>query len=116
VRAHDDASVIGVITDRDIAVRGVAHGRGGDAPVRELMTPAPVCCSADTDVRAVEDIMGDRQIRRVVVVDDGGCCVGIIAQADLARAAEEHRGVSDDEVAHVVEKISEPSRTPIWRL
>lgn len=53
--------------------------------------------------------MSDRQIRRVVVVDDGGCCVGMIAQADLALAAEHSSDVSDEEVGRVVERISEPS-------
>jgi CBS domain-containing protein len=109
-RAKDDACVVGVITDRDIAVRGVAHGRGPDASVRELMTAAPYCCGPDADVRAVEDTMATRQVRRVVIVDDGGCCVGMVAQADIAGAAERGTEISDDEVGRIVERISEPSR------
>jgi CBS domain-containing protein len=113
VRARDDGTVVGVITDRDIAVRGVAHGRGTNSRVGELMTPTPFCCGPDADLHEVEDTMAARQVRRVVIVDDGGRCVGIVAQADVARAAE--RGVvSDQEVAHVVERISEPSQN--WRL
>jgi CBS domain-containing protein len=104
-----DGRVLGVITDRDIAVRGVAKGKGPDARVRDLMTPDPFCCSLDADVKDVERVMAERQVRRVVVVDDAGCCVGVIAQADLARAAERQRDVSDVEVARVVERISEPA-------
>ena len=100
--------VVGVVTDRDLAIRGLAHGRGADTPVRELMTAEPECCDADADLHEVERIMRDSQLRRVVVVDADHRCIGIVAQADLARAAEEGRGVSDTEVARVVERISEP--------
>ncbi|HEX6308018.1 MAG TPA: CBS domain-containing protein [Longimicrobiales bacterium] len=114
VRSREDSSVIGVITDRDIAVRGVAHGRGTDVHVSELMTPGPFCCHADDDIHAVEDTMATHQVRRVVVVDEGDRCIGMIAQADLARAAERTRDVSEHELAEVVERISEPSRE--WRV
>jgi CBS domain-containing protein len=111
----DDNCAVGVITDRDIAVRGVAHGRAPDARVRELMTDSLCCCGEDADVRAVEQIMQDNQVRRVVITDEAGCCVGIVAQADLARAAGQRRDVSDDEVGRVVERISEPANRR-WRL
>jgi hypothetical protein len=48
-------------------------------------------------------------VRRVVVVDGGRTCVGVIAQADLARAAEHSREVTDLEIARIIERISEPS-------
>lgn len=101
-------TVVGVVTDRDIAVRGVGYGMKASTLVRNIMTEDACCCSADADVREVEKLMADRQIRRVVVVDDAGCCVGIVAQADLARAAERGDDVSDEEVGRVVERISEP--------
>ncbi|MGH7446730.1 MAG: CBS domain-containing protein, partial [Longimicrobiales bacterium] len=88
----------------------VARGRGPDAHVRELMTPAPFCCGPDADVHDIEDTMSTRQVRRVVIVDDRGCCVGMVAQADIASAAERGTEISDDEVGRVVERISEPSR------
>jgi CBS domain-containing protein len=109
VADRNDSRVVGVVTDRDIAIRGVAKGKGPDARVRDLMTPDPFCCSADADVKDVERLMAERQVRRVVVVDGDGCCVGVIAQADLARAAERTKDVSDVEVARVVERISEPA-------
>ena len=88
VTAADQRSLVGVITDRDIAVRAVAEGRPATTPVGEIMTPNPDCVTPDDEVERVEKLMSDRQIRRVVVVDDTGECVGIIAQADLARAAK----------------------------
>jgi CBS domain-containing protein len=109
VAARDDSRVIGVVTDRDLAVRGLARSKGIDTPVRELMTSDPCCCAPDADVHEVERLMADRQLRRVVIADAAGCCLGIVAQADLARAAERGRDVTDREVATVVEAISEPS-------
>jgi CBS domain-containing protein len=98
--------VIGVLTDRDIAVRGVARGKTPDSKVNDVMSPAPACCSAEDDVEVVEKIMVDKQVRRVPVVDAGGRVVGMIAQADLAR---DNRAASDREVGRIVEKISEPT-------
>ena len=101
-------SVVGVITDRDIAVRAVRRRRGSETPVREVMTETPFCCSTDSELFEVEQLMSDRQLRRVPIVDDTGSCVGIVAQADLARAAGFSAEVTDDEVGRVVERISEP--------
>ena len=55
-----------------------------DAIVGEVMTPAPDCVGPEDDVERVERLMAERQVRRVVVVDDAGRCVGVIAQAHLA--------------------------------
>ena len=109
VDASDNRRVIGVITDRDIAVRGVAQGKGPDTRVRELMTPDPQCCLPDDELQAVERMMADQQVRRVVIVDDDGFCVGIVAQADLARASEKTSDVTDRDLARVVERISQPA-------
>ena len=98
--------VIGVLTDRDIAIRGVARGKTPDSKVNDVMSPAPACCSAEDDVEVVEKIMTDKQVRRVPVVDGDGRVVGMIAQADLAR---DNRAASDREVGRIVEKISEPA-------
>jgi CBS domain-containing protein len=98
--------VVGVITDRDIATRAVALGRGPETPVRDVMSRDPSCCHEDDNVKTVEQIMAERQVRRVPVVDQQGCCVGVVAQADLARS------VPARELAKTVEKISEPSAEP----
>jgi CBS domain-containing protein len=99
--------LVGVVTDRDIAIRALADGLGPDTRVRDVMTANPACCGADADVREVERIMADRQVRRVPVVDDRNCCVGMVAQADLAR---DERDFDDHEVRHTIERISEPGR------
>lgn len=99
--------IVGVVTDRDIAVRGVASAHGPDTVVRNVMSRDPHCCVADSDVEEVEQIMAEYQVRRVPVLDDEGRCIGIVAQADLARAEQ---AVGDDDVRRVVERISEPAR------
>ena len=97
--------VIGTVTDRDLACRGVAGGKGPDTPVRQVMSKDPTCCRPEDDVREVERVMGEKQVRRVPVVDEQGCCVGMVAQADLALHDD---AVSNSEVGRVVERISEP--------
>jgi CBS domain-containing protein len=100
--------LVGVITDRDIACRCTAEGKGPKTPVKEAMTQDPKCCGPEDEVELVERIMIEEQVRRVPVVDDRGLCVGIIAQADLAVNA---RAASDSEVGRVVERISEPAHS-----
>jgi CBS domain-containing protein len=98
--------LVGVITDRDIACRCTAEGKGPETPVRQAMSGDPKSCSPDDEVATVERIMAEAQVRRVPVVDDRGSCVGMIAQADLAL---NDRAASDSEVGRVVERISEPA-------
>jgi CBS domain-containing protein len=104
----DSKHITGVVTDRDLAARGLAEGKGADTSVREVMSADPSCCTPDADVEEVERIMAERQVRRVPVIDEEDRVVGIIAQADLARS----RAASDDETGRVVERISEPTDRP----
>jgi CBS domain-containing protein len=104
--------IVGVVTDRDLAIRGLAEGLGPDVPVSKLMTLFPYSCGPDDDVQGIEKIMAERKVRRVPVVDENQRCVGIIAQADLARAATKQAAVTDREVALVVERISSPGASP----
>ena len=108
VSDKESMRLVGVVTDRDLAIRALARGLGADARVADLMTAPPQSCHPEDDVEDVERAMSERQVRRIPIVDDRGCCVGIVSQADLARAAERNVGVSDREVARVVERISEP--------
>ena len=81
--------VIGMITDRDIAVRGVAEGRGPDTPVRDLMTDHVICARSNDDVDDVVRRMGEEQVRRLPVVGENGGLVGILSLGDvLAKAAD----------------------------
>lgn len=77
--------VIGMITDRDIAVRGVAEGRGPDTPVSELMSDGIICAHEDDDVQAVARRMSEEQVRRLPVIDSEERLVGIVSLGDLAR-------------------------------
>ncbi|HEU0310966.1 MAG TPA: CBS domain-containing protein [Sphingomicrobium sp.] len=79
--------VIGMITDRDIAVRGVAEGRGPDTPVSELMSDGIICALEDEDVGTVAQRMSDEQVRRLPVLDTEQRLVGIVSLGDLAREA-----------------------------
>lgn len=97
--------IVGMVTDRDLAIRGLAKGKGGDARVADLMTADVVTARGDDDVEDVARLMASRKVRRIPVVDEDGCCIGLVAQADLARADS---AVSDREVGRVVEEISEP--------
>jgi CBS domain-containing protein len=108
VTAADRRSLVGVVTDRDIAIRAVAEGRPVTTPIGEIMSKNPDCVNPNDDLEQVEKLMSDRQIRRVVVVDDAGDCVGIIAQADLARASKRSSEPTPKEMVDVLEKISQP--------
>ena len=105
----ESTRLIGVVTDRDIACRCVAEGKGPETPVREIMTKDPQCCHPGDDIAAVEQIMMQVQVRRVPVVDAKGNCVGMIAQADLALS---DKAANDSEIGRVVERISEPAGAP----
>jgi CBS domain-containing protein len=101
--------LVGVVTDRDIAIRCTAEGKGPQTRVKDALSPNAKSCGPDDDVDAVERIMTGEQVRRVPVVDQRGCCVGMIAQADLAL---NHRAASESDVGKLVERISEPVLTP----
>ena len=94
--------LIGMITDRDIAVRGIAKGHGPDTPVRELMTNDVVCARLDEDVEEVANKMSEAQVRRLPVIDEQERLCGIVSLGDLARE-------SDSETAEqALEGVSQP--------
>jgi len=81
--------LIGMITDRDIAVRGVAKGNGPDTPVRELMINDVVSARLDDDVEEVATMMSNAQVRRLPIIDDQQMLCGIVSLGDLSREADE---------------------------
>jgi CBS domain-containing protein len=101
--------LVGMVTDRDIAIRCTAEGKGPQTRVKDALSPNAKSCGPDDGVDAVERVMAGEQVRRVPVVDQRGSCIGMIAQADLAL---NHRAASESEVGKVVERISEPALTP----
>jgi CBS domain-containing protein len=84
----EDGRLIGMITDRDIAVRGVAKGHGPDTPVRELMTDDIICAREMDDVEEVATKMSRAQVRRMPVLDSSDRICGIVSLGDLSREAD----------------------------
>jgi CBS domain-containing protein len=94
--------LVGMITDRDIAIRGVAKGKAPDTPVRDVMTADVKYCFEDEEIDHVARNMAEIQVRRLPVVNRDKRLVGIIAIADLA--ANE----APEIVGAAVSGISEP--------
>jgi CBS domain-containing protein len=76
--------LVGMITDRDIAIRGIAKGKGPTASVAEVMTHEVKYCFDDQDLDEVTDNMGDIQVRRLPVVNRDKRLVGILSLGDIA--------------------------------
>lgn len=104
VEDEDSRRPVGMVTDRDITIRIIAEGQNPlERRVRDAMTGEAITVAADADVQEAARIMEDRQVRRLLVTENGRAVMGIIAQADIALAA------SDQLVGEMVEEISEPS-------
>ena len=77
--------LVGMITDRDIAIRAVAQGKGPDTPVRDVMSRDVKYCYEDEDLEHVARNMGDIQVRRLPVVNREKRLVGIVSLGDVAQ-------------------------------
>jgi CBS domain-containing protein len=77
--------LVGMISDRDIAVRGVAAGKGPNTRIGEVMTYDVKYCFDDQDADEILETMGDLQVRRLPVLDRSKRLIGIISIGDLAR-------------------------------
>lgn len=98
----DGERLVGMISDRDIATRGVAMGLGPDSSVRHVMTEDVKYCFDDQDIEEVIRNMGEIQVRRLPVLDRSKRLVGIIALADIARAR------TSDGTGEALAQISQP--------
>ena len=99
-----DRKLVGLVTDRDIAIRCIADGKDGTCRVRDVMSADELAtCNADDEVDDVMNAMGSEQVRRIPIVDERGSLVGIVSQADVVRKARD-----DSRAQHTVERISEP--------
>jgi CBS domain-containing protein len=105
VESRDSMKLVGMVTDRDLALRILGRGQDPNTPIREAMTKNVSSVKQNDDLDAVEHVMSGQQVRRVPVVDDQGRVVGIVAQADLARELD---SVGRKDFSKVVEKISQP--------
>ncbi len=82
--------LVGMVTDRDIAVRGVANGKDiSSLTARDVMTPGIVWCRDSDDVTHAANIMQTKQVRRLPVIDKDKRMVGIMSMGDLSNAATE---------------------------
>jgi CBS domain-containing protein len=103
----DGERLLGMLTDRDITIRAVADGLAPDeACASDVMTPDVQYATADQDSEEVMKLMGDKQIRRLPVVDSDKRLVGIVALADLATRQPGH-------IDRTVRDISEPTGGPV---
>ncbi len=97
---------IGVVTDRDIVCRVVAEGKNPMAyPAETCMSESVVTVRSDAPIVEVVSAMAHHQVRRVPVVDDEGCCIGIISQADVASVARM------GQVAELVRAVSRDTKS-----
>lgn len=101
VEYGSDNKLIGVITDRDIVIRGIAEKRPGSCPVERVMTTDIRTASLDTSVDDAAELMAEQQIRRLPVTD-GERLVGIVSIGDLAM-----RSVFADNAGEALSQISE---------
>jgi len=103
----DENKLVGIVTDRDIVVRGISVGLASDAAISEVMTTDLFTVTSDEFAFEAIRLMGDKQIRRIPVVANNGSLAGIIAMADIALEMEDER-----EIAETLEEIS--SGTAFW--
>lgn len=105
VPVADGEKLVGMVTDRDLVVRGMADGVDPRSlRARDVMSPKLVCCVEDQTIEEVLDQMGQEQVRRMPVVDANRRLVGVVSLGDLSRAAERPAG-------NALKEISEPDHT-----
>jgi CBS domain-containing protein len=103
VDSEESQRLVGIVTDRDLALKIVAEGRDPQTTtVEEVMTRKLITCRPDDDVESAMKAMAQYQLRRIPVVEDDNKLVGIISQADIATRVDE-----PEKTAEVVREISE---------
>ena len=100
---EESKRLVGIVTDRDLALKVVAEGRDPQTTyVEEVMTRKLITCRPDDDIDNAMKAMAQYQLRRIPVVEDDNKLVGIISQADVATRVDE-----PEKTAEVVKEISE---------
>ncbi|MCA0969398.1 CBS domain-containing protein [Halobacillus litoralis] len=94
-------NVLGMVTDRDLVLRGYAANRPESSAVQDVMSNGPVCCSPNTSLEEASQIMAEKQIRRLPVVENGQI-MGIISLGDLSLDQK-----SDQSAGQALHEISE---------
>ncbi|MBX3281698.1 MAG: CBS domain-containing protein [Acidobacteria bacterium] len=91
----EGGKIIGIVTDRDIVVRGVADGVGPETNLGDVMTTELFTIGPDDYVFEAVRLMGERKVRRVPVVESDGRLAGIIAMADIALQSEDEQAIAE---------------------
>ena len=108
VESRESMRLVGIVTDRDIALRVVGRGLTASTPISGVMSSGNLACiRPEESLDKVEELMSEHQVRRIPVLGDGNRVVGVIAQADLAR---EQRAVGRKDFGKVLEEISGPGK------
>jgi CBS domain-containing protein len=95
--------LVGIVTDRDLAMKIVAEGRDArSTKVESVMTHKVVTCRAEDDLQKALDTMSEHQLRRIPIVDNNNKILGIISQADVATRVNQ-----PDKTAEMVKEISQ---------
>ena len=97
----EDSRLIGVVTDRDLAIRILAEGKGSETSVGEIASKDVVTIDPQQSLEEAARLMAEHQIRRLPVAEEDGKLVGILAQADIAQTGH------DALTGEVVQKISQ---------
>lgn len=108
VDSHSTMKPVGTITDRDITIRTVAVNQNPlDQKASDIMTTRVINITPEMSVEECFNVMEDREIRRILVVDENGACCGIVAQADIAQL-----GMNPERTAKYLREVSESSPSP----
>jgi CBS domain-containing protein len=106
IETEHTKKLVGMLTDRDLALKIVAEGRDPKSTkAEEVMTRNVVTCLMDDDLQKALDLMAEYQLRRIPVLDNSNGIVGIIAQADVATRLDQ-----PEKTAAMVKEISEPKK------
>ncbi len=97
----ENGKLAGIITDRDIVIRAVAEGEDAETPIGDVMTTDVFSVRENDFVFEAIRLMGDKQVRRVPIINEQGELAGIIAMADVALETEDQ-----NEIAETLEEIS----------
>ena len=103
----NDNKVCGIVTDRDLVLRGMACGKNIDTTkVSDIMTCNPCTCKEDDDIEKAEDLMAENQIKRIPVCDNNNNIVGMLSIGNLF---QNHEDLDEDELCYTLECICKNS-------
>ncbi len=106
--------LVGMISDRDIAIRGIGCGKGPDTPIRDIMSSEVKYCFEEDDVEEVLENMGQIQVRRLPVLNSDKRLVGIVSLSDLADESAKPVGEALSDIARQGGMHTQSLQQPRW--